>query len=74
MKITELIEELTQILEQHGDLEVETSESGRRVPIRAPKLAYRAKLKGKEWLPRFFCVYAHGKDEEERKGEPVCRI
>lgn len=74
MKITELIEELTQILEQHGDLEVEKSESGRRVPITAPKLAYRAKLKGKEWLPRFHSYYAYGADAEERIGDPVCRL
>ncbi len=74
MKITEFIEELTQILEQHGDLEVETSECGRRVPIRAPKLAYRAKLKGEEWLPRFHSYYADGADAEERIGDPVCRL
>ena len=55
MKITELILELTQILQQHGDLDVETTDSSqRRVLISPPRLAYRAKLKGREWMPRFF--------------------
>jgi hypothetical protein len=75
MKITELILELTQILQQHGDLDVETTDSSqRREPIRPPRLAYRAKLKGKEWMPRFFDPYRYGKDAEERKGDPVCRL
>lgn len=75
MKITELILELTQILQQHGDLDVETTDSSqRRVPISPPRLDYRAKLKGREWMPRFFDLYRYGIDAEERKGDPVCRL
>lgn len=75
MKITELILELTQILQQHGDLDVETVDGRHhRVPVSAPKLAYRAKLKGKEWAPRFHSYYVYGADAEERKGDPVCRL
>lgn len=76
MKISELIYALHAIQREHGDLDVEhRTMKGDRAPIQPPKLAHRAKLKGRESKPRFAEAYSYEKDyEAERKGTPVCRL
>ena len=76
MKISDLIEELTDVLELHGDLDCEKwSRSGDRVPQPSPVLDYRAILKPRESVPRFACEYRYNDPAfEARKGEPVCRL
>ena len=76
MKISELIYALECMQREHGDLDVERmTMNGDRAPIQPPKLAHRAKLKGRESKPRFAESYSYEKDyESERKGDPVCRL
>ncbi len=76
MKISELISALEYMLKEHGDLDVETTSfDGSRVRVNTPKLAHRAKLRGRESKPRFAEWYSHEKDyQANRKGDPVCRL
>ncbi len=69
MVISELIEMLRLMQEDHGDLPVETYHD-RRMQLRPPELAYRRILHGRESRPEFWSSY-HG---EDCRGEPVCRI
>ncbi|MCK0507971.1 hypothetical protein [Aromatoleum anaerobium] len=74
MKISEMIECLERIKSEHGDLEVETYKfDGSRVAMNAPKIDYRAILKGRERRPQFASSY-YGDDRKERFGEKVCRL
>ena len=71
MRISEFIERLEAIREEHGDLEVEKyNGQGYRCPARVPETAYRRILKGRERAP----VFAMDFDGPERRGEKVCRV
>lgn len=74
MKISEYVQLLNAIKDEHGDLEVETNNFNiDRVPQRPPVVDYKAILKGRERNPRFVSRY-YGSEREERKGEKVCRV
>ena len=74
MKISEFVNHLERILEEHGDLEVErTFWNCERYSASPPKIDYRAKLKGQERKARFLSSFC-GAEIEERRGEKVCRI
>jgi hypothetical protein len=70
MKISELIEMLQAIKEEHGDLDVETMVGGKRCTLKEPRLAYRCILKPNEIYQRFWATY----DPVNRMGDPVCRV
>ena len=72
MNIIEYIYQLEKVRDNHGpDLEVQTFHfDGSRQEARTPVLAYTMKLKGRENRPRFWDPY----EEEDRKGDPVCRV
>lgn len=75
MKISELIAHLECLKQEHGDLDVErTGFGGDRVDQRPPVLAHRAKLKGRETKARFAEWYAYSSSEDDRKGDPVCKL
>ena len=76
MKISELIHALERIKAEHGDLDVERmSMNGDRVPVQAPTLAHRAKLRGRENKPRFASAFSYENNyEKDRIGEAVCRL
>lgn len=76
MKISELIALLKAMKQEHGDLDVERADSTlTRVPVRAPRLDHKAILKGREHKPRFASsCYSPSSDEEDRRGEKVCRL
>lgn len=64
MKLSDYIELLEAILEEHGDLEVQTDSFSSRREALEPKIAYTLILRGRELVPRFWQKYA---DEEDRK-------
>lgn len=70
MKLSDYIVELQNIFENHGDLEVQTSGPGGRREAPEPSIAYARILKGRESKPRFWWWA----DEEDRKGDKVCRV
>lgn len=75
MKISEYIEELEAIKEEHGDLDMETyAIDCARISVRAPTVDYRAVLFGRESKPRFFSDFRFEKDNEDRRGEKVCKL
>jgi hypothetical protein len=76
MKISEYISVLQSIAAEHGDLEVETTDTmNYRITANPPRLAHRAILKPRERKPRFYTDYMFQPNAEaERKGEAVCRI
>jgi hypothetical protein len=82
MRISELIEKLEAIMDEHGDLDVETyGYDGSRMPLNEPKIDHRAILKGRESKARFAGYYRkarfsgyYGGDLNNRIGEKVCRL
>ena len=73
MKISAYIEELRKRLEEHGDIEVEQNLfDGTRVEARAPSIAYKMILQGREHKERFW--YNYIENSAARKGEKVCQI
>ena len=72
MKISDFIYVFEYIEKEHGDLDVETlGWDERRVMAKLPAVDYRATLKGRESKPRFLSFFYN---EEDRKGEKVCRL
>jgi len=75
MKISEMIEQLTEFRNLHGDLDCEKwTRPGGRVPQPSPALDYSAILAPRESVPRFASEYRHTCLYQERRGEPVCRL
>lgn len=74
MVISELIAALERIKTEHGDLDVETDNHGRRVPVNEVALAYRKVLKGRQTREEFWYPFLDKYYGESRRGEPVCRI
>lgn len=73
MKITELINSLQQLLDEHGDLEICTfSYNGGRANIHTPSIAYKKILNKRESMEKFW--YDGGKGTLEQKGEKVVRL
>lgn len=71
MKISEYIEALQSIMNEHGDLEVEAiTVNFDREEARSPVVGFRKVLKGRESKPSFF----HQFDSEDRRGEKVVRV
>jgi hypothetical protein len=68
MKATEFIAELQKLIEEHGDLEVDTFDTsfGRR-PCRVPRVRNRLILKGRQRTPALWNELA----SEDCKGEAV---
>ena len=69
MKISEYMQGLQTILDEHGDLEVQHYSFGRRT-ANPPKVGHERILRGRESTPQFAYPY----DDESRKGEKVCHI
>jgi hypothetical protein len=73
MKISEYILQMQSIMQEHGDLEVETIGAWfHRVSAEAPSVCYRKVLSGRESKPVFWDKYQ--KNADEVKGEKVCRV
>jgi len=71
MRISDYIEQLQALGDEHGDLEVELINLDlTRVTARAPVVSFRKILKGRESKPRFWSSY----DGEDARGEPVIRV
>ncbi len=69
MKISAYITELEKIKSEAGDIEVQTNGFNGRQEANSPKLSYTLILKGREYKPRFWNY-----DDEDRKGNAVCKI
>jgi len=68
MRISEFIERLEKFSQEHGDLEVETTNAdGCRATHKGPMLAHRKVLQGRERNPGWAWCDAH-------RGDAVCRI
>lgn len=75
MKISELIQYLEHMQQEHGDLEVEILRTNCvRQPIATPCVDYKAIMYKWECTPRFASFYQDYEDDKPRKGEKVCRI
>lgn len=80
MNLSDYIAALNELLEEHGDLKVLTSDHSRMSTFYAcraaplPQLAYRKVAKSKrEYIPKFWD--AHDDDEScSQRGEPVIRV
>ena len=70
MLVSEFIEEMKRFLEKHGDIPVDTYGFDGRFEHRGPTLSYRKILKGRERRDEFCRLH----DDQDRKGDPVCRI
>lgn len=70
MKISEFIESLQRIQEEHGDLEVHTYGRYGRMNQPAPTVAFCKLLKGRETRLEFLYPW----EPEERRGEKVCKV
>ena len=64
---------LEALLQEHGDLEVETNDfNARRVKARAPFVGYKLILLTNQSVDRFWASYVPG--AETRKGEKVIKL
>ena len=73
MKASEYINAMQALIDEHGDLEVETFRvDGDRVEASAPKIAFRKILSKRERKPEFWNDYL--RDSGEKKGEKVIRV
>lgn len=71
MKASEYIKLIQALVEENGDLEVETVFSDmQRMEAPPPEIAYKKNLIGRERKPVFWQEW----EEEAKKGEPVIRI
>lgn len=75
MKISELIQHLEHMQQEHGDLELAIlSIDGSRGSIEIPQIDHKAILNSREYKQRFASYYKYDASYEHRKGEKVCRI
>ena len=70
LRIDDVIAQLKKIKHNHGNLVVETSMQGRRVPFYGAKTAHKRLLKGREHSPCF----AISTDNADRLGDLVCKL
>lgn len=70
MKASEYIYALQRLVEEHGDLEVESDRVWGRAAAPRPERSWRRVLKGRESKPSF----AYESETDDRKGEPVIRV
>lgn len=73
MKVSAMIELLTDFIDEHGNLEVMTYDALRGSVHEHPGPQARSMKikKGREYLDRF---WYHGTDEVNRKGPDVCHL
>lgn len=72
MKTSTYIAELQALIEEHGDLELDTTNfHGDRIEAQMPTIGYRKILAGRERKPMFWTSYC---DKPEQKGEMVFRM
>ena len=69
-KVKEVINQLTELLNEHGDIEIKTMVAGDVFDHVSPRVGYMLILKGRERKRRFWGKWG----KEDSKGEKIIRI